>query len=359
MTSPVDPATLHLIAAYGSRAGSARVRLHDWVTHLGITAHAHSYASTSDNSLATLRADPSRTLRAELRTRRLPGAVLGETAVLSRTATPFSRGGIEAKALRAAGHGVYDVDDAIMLPQSGLQHRMFPKGEVFRRASSAADVVIAGNDFLADAASSFAADVRVIPSCVEPGDYVAPAPRADSSAPKLVWIGSPSTERYLSAIAPALTSACRELRTQLIVISAGKRPIPGLSPELVERVTWHPQCFAKQISMGDVGIMPLEDTAWERGKCAYKLLQYGASSLPVVGSPIGANKEVLRLMRAPAPSTIDEWRDALVASLRMSEQDRLIAGRRARRAIEKHYSFSAHSATWCEAVGISSIPAAA
>lgn len=358
MTPQVGSSGLHLIASYGNGAGSARVRLYDWVAHLGIDAHTHSYAGTSDNSLSTLRSAPLRTLQAELHSRGLPRAVRGETVILSRTATPFSRGSIEAKTLRAAGHAVYDVDDAIMLPRRSLQDRLFPKGEVFHRATSAADVVIAGNDFLADAASSFASDVRVIPSCVEIDNYIPPAPRLDGHIPRLVWIGSPSTERYLSAVAPALTSACLALGTRIIVISAGERPIPGLSSEIVERVDWHPNRFPQQIAQGDVGIMPLEDSVWEKGKCAYKLLQYGASHLPVVGSPVGANREVLKLMNAPAPSTIDEWRDALVNTLRMDPRERRAAGLAARRAVEMNYSFAANARTWMAAVGLSAHKAA-
>lgn len=347
-----QPHPVHLVAAYGPTAGSARVRLHDWADHLGLPHVSHPYRGAARNSAGALLRSPISTARAERQLRRLPARLDGGTVVLSRAAGPFSHGGIEEAILRRAGRAAYDVDDAIMIPTDGLRGRLFPLPEVFARAAAAADVVIAGNAYLAERASEHAGDVRVIPSCVEPGDYLLPDDPVRDRAPRLVWIGSPSTESYLSQIAPAIVEACRRTSSELLVISAGEAQIPGLPEGIVRRIPWGPDTYARSLAQGDVGIMPLADSEWERGKCAYKLLQYGAAGLPVVGSPVGANFSVLEAMGAPAPRTLDEWTDALVQSLTGTPEERFADGRRARRVVEAAYSFEANAEAWRRAVGL-------
>lgn len=351
---PSESGHLQLVSAYGPSAGSARVRLHDWMEHLSIPYVAHGYRRASHNSLGALVRSPLGTVAAEWATRRLPARLAGQNVILSRTATPFTRGVLEESILRRAGHGVYDVDDAIMLPQSGLAASLFPKGGVFARAASAADTVVVGNMFLAEHAAAHSKDVRVIPSCVEPDDYQPPTQPVTGRTPRLVWIGSPSTERYLTGIAPAIVEACRRAATELIVISAGDAMIDGLPSDVVRRLPWAADSFATDLALGDVGIMPLADTAWERGKCAYKLLQYGAAGLAMVGSPVGVNTELLAAMGAAAPRTVDEWTDALLVALTGSAQERFEAGQAARRTVVNSYSFAANAPAWRAAVGIPS-----
>ena len=98
--------------------------------------------------------------------------------------------------------------------------------------------------------------------------------------------------------------------------------------------------------------MPLNDHLYNRGKCGYKLLEYGAAGLPVVASPVGVSADILGRMGAPGPSTIDEWVDALVATIEASSATRREWGARARRAVERNYSYAAWEAPWLDAVGI-------
>ncbi|MEV0869243.1 hypothetical protein AB0I24_15050 [Brachybacterium paraconglomeratum] len=348
--TPAQP--VHLVSAYGPTAGSTRVRLHDWARHLGLKTTVHEHLGLSSSRPSTLLRRPFALAGAELATRRAAEQVDGGTVVLSRSATPFSRGEVEERILRRASRAVYDVDDAIHLPVHGLMSRAFPKPLVFARAALAADVVLAGNEFLADAASQYAADVRIIPSCVEVEDYVHRSSRPAADVPRLVWIGSRFTERYLTSIAAAIDSACRRTGSSLLVISNGSGPVEGLDPALHERQDWDAGRFTEQLVLGDVGIMPLVDSDWERGKCSYKLLQYGAAELPVVGSPVGMNESVLRDLGGAAPTSLDEWEDALVAALGSSPEERAAAGARAMRAVQEGYSFAAHADAWVRAVGL-------
>ena len=121
---------------------------------------------------------------------------------------------------------------------------------------------------------------------------------------------------------------------------------------MVDRVQWAPATFAQELARADLGLMPLRDDEWSRGKCAYKLLQYGAAALPLVGSPVGANREVLSRAEGLAPRSVDDWYDAMVQLLEESDESRARRGRAARRAVEENYSFRSWEPTWVEAVGL-------
>ena len=159
----------------------------------------------------------------------------------------------------------------------------------------------------------------------------------------------------LAALAPAVNRLYRERGTRLLVISGAGGTPAGFDPDAVERRRWGPDTYVVDLLDGDVGVMPLLDTPWELGKCAYKLLQYGAAGLPVAGSPVGVNREVLAAMGGTAVAdgsggAGDRWYDALREALDRPVAERLEAGRRARRVVEEGYSFRARADQWRAAV---------
>lgn len=340
---------LVVASVYGSKAPSTRVRLYDWLDHLGLDAERHEYASLGMNSPQSVARRPRVVLAAERRTRALPDALTGRRLVLSREASPFGWGATEVALLRAADLGVYDLDDALFADRSGWR-AVLGKEQKCRRALMAADRVIVGNDFLADHAVEHARDVVVIPTCVEPGDYECRDDHRITERPRIVWLGSPSTESYLVSIAPALREVTRRTGAEVLVISAGRGVEHPELEALVRRVPWRADTFAKHLSSAHVAIGPLTDDVYARGKCAYKLIQYGAASLPVIASPVGANALALERFGAWSASTIDEWVDQLLHVISLPAVDRADAGTRARTAVEEHYSFIAWSTVWKKAV---------
>lgn len=338
---------LRYVTSYGRGAGSARVRVFDWIDHLGLDATGSSYLGLPANGLGALRRNLSRIPAAEhaLRrdARRRDGPVL-----LSRQASPFSNGAVEARLLRNAGRSVYDFDDALMFSPVSASERIWSKRRIWRRSVEAADVVIAGNAFLADQASARSREVVIVPSCVEPAHYAVKR-HADTEAPTAVWLGSPSTEKYLHAIAAPLLAAHRATGLRLVVISAGSAPLGPLDA-MVTRVDWRAGTFADELLRGDIGIMPLDDDLWSRGKCAYKLLQYGAAGLPLIASPVGENARVLDLADGIAARSAAEWSDGLVALVEDGASGRARRGAAARSAVEQHYSFTAWAASWQQVV---------
>lgn len=326
------------------------MRVFDWLDWLGLEADAEMYVDTPNNAPQTLLRHPVGVLTAEVRLRRLLGKLASTIALLSRQASPFSRGDLEQALLTAAARGVYDFDDALYLPEA--DSRWSHKSQMWQKAVKAAAVVIAGNDTLANRASELSPDVVVIPSCVDPDMYEHKQSYALGQIPRAVWIGSPSTEAYLRDIAAPLLCLHRSRGLRLTVISAGERPLGELD-EMVDRVAWRLNTFAFELARADLGMMPLPDTPWTRGKCAYKLLQYGATGLPLVGSPVGMNRDVLHKGSGLAPTTTDEWIGALEQLLDESDAQRAQRGGSAREAVAESYSFEAWQGRWCKAVGVS------
>lgn len=157
---------------------------------------------------------------------------------------------------------------------------------VMRRATA----VICGNAYLADhARAAGARRVEEIPTVVDADAYAAvPAPpRGDRVT--VGWIGSPSTAGYLAGVAPALRDLAG-LGVGVRLIGSGPVTLDGVAPEILP---WREAEEIAALKRLDIGIMPLPDTPWTRGKCGFKLIQYMASGLPVVASPVGVNREIV------------------------------------------------------------------
>jgi glycosyltransferase involved in cell wall biosynthesis len=343
-------AVLDVFAPYGRQGASSRVRVHQWLERIPVEHALHDYAGTSNAGARMLLTHPIATGAGELRARRARPA---GTVLVHRVATPFSRGEVEAGLLRHASLGVYDFDDALQWEPSlgGIGRRVFPPQPRVIASVRAADRVIVGNATLADWASTAAQDVRVIPSCVEPALYRRKHDYVVGDPPRIGWIGSASTEPYLDAIAPALVEVHARTGAQLVIVGAqGERdgPLAAMS----RRVRWTEAAAHNLPADWDVGIMPLDDRLYNRGKCGYKLLEYGAAALPVVGSPVGANAGILARMGAQAPTTIDEWADALIGTLDAPAAARAAAGARAREVVEQEFSYRSWERRWADALGL-------
>lgn len=186
-----------------------------------------------------------------------------------------------------------DFDDAIFhnydLHRSAWVRRVY--GRRIDCLMAGAQMVIAGNRYLADhAIAAGARRVEVIPTVIDLARYASKQNYSVSSKLRIVWIGSPSTVQYLQELAEPLATLAKRQPFILRVISGGALTIPGVD---VESIPWFADTEAALIAECDVGVMPLRDTPWEQGKCAYKLIQYMACGLPTVASPIGANRDVV------------------------------------------------------------------
>jgi glycosyltransferase involved in cell wall biosynthesis len=316
------------------------VRIYDWLRHLGLAATNYDYLGAADASFGRLAAQPRAALRAERELRRLRARLDGATLLLSRTATPLTTGRLEAGLLSRAGRGIYDFDDALYADHRRGVHRIFGKPRAWARAVAAADVVVAGNATLAEAARRHNDAVVVVPSCVEVDDYEFKTGYEVGDRPNVIWVGSPGTEQYLAHIAPALARLHQTHGALVTVVSRGNGPLPGME-HAVRRVAWSPATVREELVRADVAVAPLPDDEFTRGKCAYKLLQYGAAGVPTVGSPVGVNRTVLRDIDGLAPAHGGEWHERLVEMLTMRTSERARIGAQARVAVAGKYSYGA------------------
>jgi glycosyltransferase involved in cell wall biosynthesis len=343
--------TLHIFMPYGRSAASARIRVYGWLEHFGMRAELNQYLGTANTGMKTLINRPLETLRAELdlrrRRHRVPGRVF-----LHREASPLSAGGLEARLLAGAEFSIYDFDDAMQWDwgTDNWLRRTIPKASKTIRAIQHADRVIAGNETLAEWASSWAREVVVIPSCVDPGTYRPKDSYRLNDPPRLGWVGTPATERYLVGIERPLAEIHRRTGARLTVISSGHQPLGRLAP-FTNRVQWSEQQVAQMIREFDVGLMPLNDGLYERGKSGYKLLQYGAAGLPAVGTPVGVSRKLLASIGAPCPRSEPEWVEAVISLFDASEESRQLLGQRGRTVAERQYSYSVWADTWRTATG--------
>jgi len=342
---------IHAVSSYGPQAAGPRVRLVNWFKYLGVSPQYHEYAGLPNNRPQSLIQAAPRVIRAERKVRRLDLA--NAQLILSREVSPFSRGNLEERFLKQAARGVYDFDDALFHDTSPFR-RALGQQDKCRRAVSAADVVIAGNEYLANWATAFNNDVRVIPSCVDPGSY---NPKHDysvsSSQPTLVWLGSPATEHYLAQISGPLLQINRRTGAELVLISGAvtSEPLTQLGG-MIRRIPWRLGEFADVLAGADVAIAPLDDSPYSRGKCAFKLLQYAATGLPIVGSPVGANELALSRFDGLSVNIGSEWEDALLEILSETSERRKLRGDRALAAVGEHYSFAAWHREWMSSVGL-------
>ena len=339
------------VSPYGIDGASSRVRLHDWFEHTGVASEFYSYLGANNNQVGTVARHLPQAIRAELGLRRLSRRVAGRTVILSREGSPFSSGGIESSILRRAGHAVYDFDDALYADELATMSKIWSKRKTWIRSVRAADVVIAGSDILADAAREYSDNVTVVPSCIEPDEYLVKQDYGIGSAPRAIWIGSPATEPFLIDIAPALLEMHARYGLRLTVISAGDADLGPLGP-FVDRVRWSRGTFSADLLRGDFGVMPLPDTPYTRGKCSYKLLQYAAAGIPLVGSPVGANDAVLKMLGGLHATTIEEWVDAASAIIEVSTDARARLGASMRTGVVAEFSYARWTDRWLHALDI-------
>jgi glycosyltransferase involved in cell wall biosynthesis len=202
---------------------------------------------------------------------------------------------------------VLDVDDAIYL------HR---GGGFAQRLAGMADLVICGNAYLANWFKRYARKVVILPTGIDTAVYC-PSKSGRGRNGVIGWIGTAGNMKYLHAIEPALQRIVASNPDVTIrVISDAKPTFVGLTARNVEYKTWSASTEVDDIRGFDVGIMPLEDTPWTRGKCSFKMLQYMACGVPAIVSPVGTNTDVLNRGRcALAADTVPQWIEALSAAL--------------------------------------------
>jgi glycosyltransferase involved in cell wall biosynthesis len=240
---------------------------------------------------------------------------------------------------------VYDFDDAVFVQNTSEANRSiaalkWPQkvAAIIRRSTQ----VIAGNEYLAGYARRFNPSVHVIPTAIDVSRFVPRRTAPLDGAPLVVgWIGTPTTVRYLSPLAPVLESLGRSPRFRFRVAGATE-PVrfPGVD---IDNAAWTLEGEVELFNGCDIGVYPLPDDEWTRGKSGFKAIQFMSCGVPVVASPVGINREIIQDgVNGFLAADAGEWHQKLAVLLTDADL-RVRIGEAARRTIQERYSLQVNA----------------
>jgi glycosyltransferase involved in cell wall biosynthesis len=245
---------------------------------------------------------------------------------------------------------IYDFDDAIWLTDRKNEP---PFLRIIKWRSKVASIcrwsyrVSAGNEYLCDFARQYNNLVVYNPTTIDTNQLHNPElHRTEKNPTKIVigWTGSHSTLKYLREVENALAFLEKEY-PQLELLVIADRP-PNLKPTNVRFVPWSFETEIKSLIEADIGIMPLPDDEWVKGKCGFKALQYMALEIPVVVSPLGVNTSIIEVgVSGFFAITTDDW----IHQLRILINNialRKRMGVSGRERVIRNYSVSSNSTTF-------------
>ncbi len=201
---------------------------------------------------------------------------------------------------------ILNFDDNVWTKYSG---KPWLKGKYDRLIENAAGV-IAANEYLYEIIKKHNGNVIRIPTVIDLDLYQAEYPKFERFT--IIWIGTPVTYKYVLQFAGTFRQMAGELDFELLILSSSvleKDRIPGVNMRFVN---WHSAIEAEYLIRSHIGIMPLTDDDFSRGKSAFKIIQYLAAGLPVIASPVGENCNVINSgVNGFLADSPDEWSDAL------------------------------------------------
>lgn len=259
------------------------------------------------------------------------------TVVIEKELFPYIPFFLEKFILMLIGDFILDYDDATF--HSYDQHKNRVVRYLLRskipNIMSKAQKVVCGNEYLARFASQFNPNVVIVPTVLDTKDYDI---KKHVVRQRLVvgWIGTPATQHYLTDVYNVVKDLSKEIDIKLVAIGAHNFRQPST---FYEEIDWSKSTERDQINLFDVGIMPLPDEHFERGKCGFKLLQYMAAGLPVIASPVGVNSKLISHGKNGfiAVSSSD-WRNCLIRASTLTPEQSNQMGRLGRSLVESEYS---------------------
>jgi glycosyltransferase involved in cell wall biosynthesis len=237
----------------------------------------------------------------------------------------------------AGGKILFDVDDAIWLTSDS---------RFSEEIATCSAGVIAGNSFIAEHYKQFGVRTWVVPTSINTERWSPASKRRQEERWTVGWVGTSSNLSYLYSVEEPLAAFLgRFPETRLLVVCDRKPLIESIAKSSWQFRQWSPDNEVDTVREMDVGLMPLLDDEWSRGKCAFKMLSYMAVGIPVVSSAVGVNKDLLEQADVGLPaSCLNDWYEALYKLF----QDRalaLVLGSNGKELVERRYSVAANVGT--------------
>lgn len=273
-----------------------------------------------------------------------------DAVLVTREATPLGYPWVERLLGSLGVPYVFDFDDAIYLSNASEANRVVARLKFAAKTAMIvrhADLVVAGNDYLAAWAARHAARVVVIPTTVDTAAYSPARASHDTSRSVCIgWTGSLTTVRYLDPIATVLRDLQRDYDVRIRVVGDEHFRIPGAT---VDAIRWQADTEVTDLQEIDIGVMPLPDNEWACGKCGLKALQYMALGIPTVMSPVGVNRQIAAGGAARLAESSEDWTRVLT-ELVLDKSLREVLGKKGREQVEREYSVDVVAPRWAEAL---------
>jgi glycosyltransferase involved in cell wall biosynthesis len=203
----------------------------------------------------------------------------------------------EKRFARSGARLVYDFDDAIWLQDTSAANQnlsWLKRPSKIADIIKVADLVIAGNQFLADYAKTFNSNIVVIPTVVDTAVFKPGAKLKAVHAPVCIgWTGSSSTIKHFQLLLPVFRKLKEHYKEHIVIRLIGDKKAMTNEP-WIEQVSWNASGEVADLRQLDIGVMPLPDDAWSKGKCGFKAIQYMSLGIPCVVSPVGVNTEIIQ-----------------------------------------------------------------
>jgi glycosyltransferase involved in cell wall biosynthesis len=250
-----------------------------------------------------------------------------------------------ARLLRKRARRIYyDIDDAVMTQRRKIGRiSRWLKQRRYLATAGIMDRVVAGNENLVAQFRELGCDATLLPTVVDPAHYRIKT-HAHTDHPTLVWIGSRSTLPYLQQWMPALETAARRVPGLRLLTIANDTVHSDVIA--VDHVPWSLEFEAEALARGDIGIAPTPVNPWTLGKCGFKIIQYLATGLPAIASPVGMNVQIIgEGTTGLLPATPEDWPDAIV-KLASDVELRAKMGEAGRALVEREYSLAKAREVW-------------
>lgn len=243
---------------------------------------------------------------------------------------------------------LYDFDDAIWLTDKSNESKLI---RVLKWRDKVALIcswsyrVSCGNLFLSSYARNFAKAVIINPTTIDEVDLnLSPKKENLDSRVVIGWTGTHSTLKYLTKVESALQEIQMVHPNVDIMVIADKQPSMKLSN--LRFVPWNLQTEIDDLKKFDIGLMPLPDDEWAKGKCGFKILQYMALGIPAVASPVGVNKQIIENGKNGFLSSSEADWISQISMLITDQELRKEIGSRGREYVLKNYSVASNTSTF-------------
>jgi glycosyltransferase involved in cell wall biosynthesis len=245
---------------------------------------------------------------------------------------------------------IYDFDDAIWLndvSEANKELRWLKRPEKTNEICSLATLVITGNEYLANHAKQFNKNVAVIPTTIDTNYHKSESEHPIRDFVRIGWTGSSTTVKHFRLLLPVLTKLKEKYSDKLIIRLISDAGLDE-SPFELENIPWTAQDEIARLNEIDIGIMPLPNDDWSKGKCGFKGLQYMSMGKPSVMSPVGVNNEIIEHGKNGFLAETDEEWEQILIKLIEDKPLREKIGQAGRLTIEQKYSIDANKQKYLE-----------